>query len=125
MKKLISALTAMVVTMFATGAFATIEPAATEQSPYNGKDYVGQIVAASYSNDANGKEILLMTKVDKMNESNVTGGFTIRVTDKDIPFGLTLAGAVGKKIAVSFKNSNYEISSVDLITDEYWNGSKA
>ncbi len=123
MKKLISALTALVVTVFATGAFATIEPASTPQAAYNGKDYVGKIVAASYnSDDANGQEILLMTKVDKMNESNVTGGFTIRITDKDIPFGLTLAGAIGKKIAVSFKNSNYEISSVDLITDEYWNG---
>jgi hypothetical protein len=112
MKKITSFLTAIVVLAFTTAASAVIQSAASPQEIYNGKDYVGKIVATSYKVDAdNGQQILIMTKADKMNESSLSG-LTISITDKDLPYGMTLANAIGKK---SLLYSKMLIMKLDML----------
>lgn len=84
------------------------------------KDYIGTIMAASYD----GQSVKIMTLSDTKNNESGLPGLTLTIDDKDLPFGLTLASNVGKKLAVSFADYNYDIASVSIITDEYWNGHK-
>ncbi len=126
MKKLVSTLSALTILACATASFAEIKVGATPSQPFEGKDYVGEIDASSYEVQKNNQQqtILIMTSADpELNDSNLTG-LTLVINEKDLPLGISLVNAVGKKIAVSFANANYEISYVSVVTPKYWNGSK-
>lgn len=105
-------------------ALAEIQVATFPSQPYNGHDYVGTIVAAAYSpmlpTDQNDL-LIITTRDDKMDRSDLKG-LSLRISGKDLPFGLTLANSVGKKVAVLFTNANFNIGYVAIVTDTYWNG---
>ena len=107
----------------ASNSFAAIKVISESPQPSNGKDYVGTIVAAIYNNENDQSKVTILTVKDKKNESNLPAlHFTI--DGNDLPFGMTLASAIGKKIAVyGGANINDQLSNIQLITDEYWNGS--
>jgi len=131
MKKIINIITTLAISFTATSSFAYVSFGSTPSAPNNGKDYIGTVIAANNSStpDLSTNEITIMTKADaKLNESNIPGGAIIfqtlnKAVDRDFDWGMVIAASVGKKIAVAY-DSNYKIKSVQIITDEYWNGSK-
>lgn len=59
-----------------------------------------------------------------LSENNkIISGAAIKFTDKDVEMGMVLAANIGNDVAVSF-DASYNIDSVSVITDEYWNGFK-
>jgi hypothetical protein len=60
---------------------------------------------------------------NKDNESGIEG-VSIIFDENDYALGLTLAGSVGKKVAMTFDETGSDITYLTIITDEYWNGSK-
>lgn len=124
MKNITRFITACSLLACLSNAFAAVSVAAVPPVPFNGSDYVGKIDAASYQTTMNDgqKEILVMTSKDDKNQDNQLSGLTLKINADDLPFGLTLASAIGKKVAVSFSNGNYDIASVTIITDKYYYG---
>jgi hypothetical protein len=126
MKKFVSILSSLAIIACASTSYADVKVGGTPQQGYNGEDYVGEIVASTYEvrKDNQPQSIVIMTVADKdLNASNLPA-LTLVITDKDLPLGLSLADAVGKKLAIAFSNANYEISYVSVVTPKYWNGSK-
>lgn len=105
-----------------SSAFAAVKVASIPTVPFNGSDYVGEIVAAEYQTNSNESRILIMTTGDNKNQRNQFASLTLSIDANDLPLGNTLAGSVGKKIAVIFSNGNYEIADVTIITDKYYYG---
>lgn len=120
MKKISILISSIVLLASISSAFASIKVGALPEQPWiSGKAYVGDIVAAALDN-VKPQEILIVTGVDNKNNETRLEGLSIRIDGKDFPFGLTLANSVGKKIAVIFDNSKYDISQIMIITDDYW-----
>lgn len=122
MKKIAVVLSTLAL-MSSFSAFADIKASAGSDFPFNNKDYVGEIVAAEVMQaSGNKQEVLLVTEADqKSNESNVKS-LSLTLNKDDYALGLMLANSMGKKIAVTFKDGNYDASSITIITDKYWNG---
>lgn len=120
MKKISILISSLMLLASISSVFASIKVGALPEQPWiSGAAYVGDIVAAELDNDKP-QEILIVTGVDNKNNETRLEGLSIRINGKDFPFGLTLANSVGKKIAVIFSNSNYDISHIMIITDDYW-----
>lgn len=107
-------------------AVAAIKVATLPNVPYKGQDYVGKVVAAIYdvehADQSEAASILVVTASDDENNQSKLPGLTIKIDGKDLPFGYNLINAVGKKVAVSFSNTQYDIRSISVITDQYWKG---
>lgn len=121
MKKFAIIFACLIFLLNISNAFSDVKVAALPQIPYNGKDYVATIVAATYTVNHKGKpSILISTLSDDENNQSGLPGLAIKIDGHDLPFGLTLANSVGKKLAVMFMNAKYQINVVQIITDEYW-----
>lgn len=121
MKKMGLVISLIMLLLSTSNAFALIQVAAQPKQPYDGHDYIGDIIAAALPNDS-GQEILIVTSsASKKNESSLEN-LTIKINGKDFPFGLTLASLVGKQVQIIFNNtnSNYDIKYVTIITDDYY-----
>lgn len=121
MKKMSMAISFIVLFLGISNAFASIQVAAQPNHPYDGHDYVGDIIAASLRTDDSQEVLIVTSGASNKNESSLEN-LTIKINGKDFPFGLTLAGLVGKQIQVIFNNtnSNYDIKFVTVITDDYY-----
>ncbi|EKD71180.1 MAG: hypothetical protein ACD_46C00260G0005 [uncultured bacterium] len=121
MKK-ISTIIFLFLSLYFTNSIAAIKVPAGLPDNNNNKDYVGTIVAAEYKAGS----LSIVTGADPKNNDSNLRGLTLLIDGDDVPFGLTLANSVGKKIAVNFHNGiNYIINDITIITDEYWNGTLA
>lgn len=131
MKKLAIIITSLSMLIGASNAFAAIT--AKLNQPSNGEDYVGKVVAATYDSNLNGQpEIQILSVHDGKNDSNLPSLY-LTIDGKDLPFGMILATAIGKKIAVYGSNLVHtnpdiqntpiaEIKNMLIVTDDYWYG---
>ena len=126
MKTINTMVSALIISALATSSFAAVKFGYAPNTPSNGKDYVGKIVAVEYFTDQNAgsQKIGIITSADaKLNENNAIHGGTIEFSEQDLQMGMALAANIGKDIAVS-ADRNYNIGLVTIITDGYWNGAK-
>lgn len=107
-----------------TFSFANISLGGVPPFPYvPGKDYVGVINAVEYIRTNDGKkQLLIMSQSDDANNDTALPSLAVYFDGDDMPFGLTLAGSIGQKIAVGFSDANYTVGFFEIITDGYWNG---
>lgn len=105
-----------------SNVFASVKgPMLPPVEPFNGKVYVAKIIAAYYQVENSGVNpyvVITTTSDDKFNQSGLKK-FPITIDGKDLPFGFSLMNSVGKKIAVTFLNQNYDIKQIEIVTDEY------
>lgn len=126
MKRITTIASALLICMLTSTSFAAVKFGYAPSTPSNGKDYVGKITAVQYFADQNSgsQKISIITSADpKLNENNAIKGGTIEFSDQDFQMGMALAANVGKNVAVS-ADRNFNIISVTIVTNEYWNGTK-
>lgn len=121
MKKVTTVLSALFLSFIASSSFASME---ITNPGSMGKEYVGKVVATTYTVENNKGVIRVMTTADNTMNNNTVAGATLKFTDNDLQMGMTLAANVGKDIDVSVNTSTGSINFITIITDEYWNGSK-